>query len=159
MDLGDKDIAYTIANAVVQVDPDNTFRQLKRVSKVYYNACKKVLKTIIIYRKGGKEIRTIQTKLPNGFLHGPVYKYRWEGVIFKKENYRNNILNGIQKTYYPNGKLFLEEIYLYGEKHGKEIQYYEDGRIKRLRDWYFDYLISENGVHPESQPPRKKIEF
>lgn len=56
--------------------------------------------------------------------------YSDTGKIRISGNYKNGILDGENKVYYPNEKLQAETYYVNGELNGAYIGYYENGNIK-----------------------------
>ena len=56
--------------------------------------------------------------------------YNDTGKIRISGNYKNGILDGEYKVYYPNEKLQAETYYVNGELNGAYIGYYENGNIK-----------------------------
>lgn len=53
-------------------------------------------------------------------------KFDRRGILVHEENYVNDKLSGIKKTYRANSKLFMEENYLYGHLNGKRTIYNEN---------------------------------
>ncbi|MCP9201024.1 aspartic peptidase [Gramella sp. GC03-9] len=63
-----------------------------------------------------------------------VYYHQNSDSIMMIENYKNDLLNGLQETYYPNGQLAEKTSYLEGKKHGESLIYTEKGQLtKQLR--------------------------
>lgn len=54
-----------------------------------------------------------------------------QGAIISESEYKNNLLNGTTKQYFPNGKLKAEISYKNGLLHGDVKTYYNTGQIKR----------------------------
>ena len=60
-----------------------------------------------------------------------VYYHQQSDSIMMSEVYKNDKLNGLQKTYFPNGSLAEKTEYLKGEKHGESFIYTEKGQITK----------------------------
>ena len=77
----------------------------------------------LVYQKGQEQPFT-------GYVVGKSREdYRNELCVFKKE-YKNGLLNGDSKFWYPNGKLESVEPYSNGEINGSVLRYYDTGRMK-----------------------------
>jgi antitoxin component YwqK of YwqJK toxin-antitoxin module len=60
-----------------------------------------------------------------------VYFHQASDSIMMSEEYKNDKLDGLQKTYYKNGKLAEKTAYENGEKHGISLIYAENGQVTR----------------------------
>lgn len=60
-----------------------------------------------------------------------VYFHQESDSIMMTEDYKNDTLNGFQKTYFKNGKLAEKTEYKKGEKHGESIIYADNGQITK----------------------------
>lgn len=60
-----------------------------------------------------------------------VYYHQESDSIMMLEEYKNDKLNGIQKTFYPNGQLAENTEYSKGEKHGKSLIYANNGQVTK----------------------------
>ena len=77
----------------------------------------------LVYQKG-------QDKPFTGYIIGKSREdYRNELCVFKKK-YKNGLLHGDSKFWYPNGKLESVEPYSNGEINGSVLRYYDTGRMK-----------------------------
>jgi len=97
--------------------------------------------------------------------------YSGSCIVFGKDNlklnlmsYKNGVLEGLQKKYYPNGKLEYKGFRKNGEIHGKFIKYFSDGGImtegKLKRGYYvgkWKYYDKEGNLKMEKRYNNKKI--
>jgi len=60
-----------------------------------------------------------------------VYYHQKSDSIMMIEHYKNDSLNGLQKTYFPNGELAEKTYYVDGEKHGESFIYAENGKVNK----------------------------
>lgn len=60
-----------------------------------------------------------------------VYYHQESDSIMMTEVYKNNKLNGLQKTYFTNGNLAEKTSYVNGEKHGESCIYADNGQITK----------------------------
>ena len=67
-----------------------------------------------------------------------VYYHDGSDKILMTENYKNGVLHGIKKTYYPDGQLAEKANYLNGNLHGEWFMYSEDGVV-------LEHLTYDNG--------------
>lgn len=59
------------------------------------------------------------------------YYHQESDTIMMTEVYKNDTLNGLQKTYYTNGQLAEETNYVAGEKHGASSIYADNGTVTK----------------------------
>lgn len=53
-----------------------------------------------------------------------------DGALLSEESYKNDLLEGITRVYYPGTKQIAEETFFSGGlKNGKSIKYFEDGKL------------------------------
>jgi|TARA_B110000977_G_scaffold140095_1_gene177844 antitoxin component YwqK of YwqJK toxin-antitoxin module len=69
-----------------------------------------------------------ETELVNGLKHGKSKEYHNDGELFKEINYKNDLLDGINK-WYSDGILSVESNYRKGEEHGLHNEYDKEGRL------------------------------
>jgi antitoxin component YwqK of YwqJK toxin-antitoxin module len=82
-----------------------------------------VVRSGIVYRKGDEKPFT-------GFVAGRAKEgYRHQIYHYKKQ-YKDGILDGVTKYWYPNGNLESVEPYTKGKINGDVIRYYENGQKK-----------------------------
>ncbi|MCG9973314.1 toxin-antitoxin system YwqK family antitoxin [Christiangramia crocea] len=60
-----------------------------------------------------------------------VYYHQKSDSIMMTEVYKNDKLNGLQKTYFPNGQLAEKTSYRDGLKHGESYIYTENGQVTK----------------------------
>lgn len=88
----------------------------------------------IYYTQKGKPIS--EGKLVDRKREGEwLYYHQDSDSIMLIENYRNDSLNGLQKTFYPNGQLAEKTEYLEGKQHGESFIYNEEGKVTK----YYNY--------------------
>jgi len=68
----------------------------------------------------------------NGKLQGTRKIFRTNGSVEIEEQYDNDQITGLYKTYHLNGAVAQEANYVKGMMQGKLKSYYEDGQIKEL---------------------------
>ncbi|MUP46238.1 aspartic peptidase [Gramella sp. BOM4] len=59
------------------------------------------------------------------------YYHQSSDSIMMIEDYKNDLLNGLQKTFYPNGQLAEKTSYQQGRKHGESLIYTEKGQVTK----------------------------
>jgi len=60
-----------------------------------------------------------------------IYYHQKSDSIMMTEIYKDDKLNGLQKTYFPNGKLAEKTNYLNGEKDGESFIYADNGQVTK----------------------------
>lgn len=60
-----------------------------------------------------------------------VYYHQKSDSIMMVETYKNDTLNGIQKTYFTNGKLAEKTNYMNGQKDGESLIYADNGKVTK----------------------------
>jgi len=60
-----------------------------------------------------------------------VYYHQKSDSIMMVESYKNDTLNGLQKTYFTNGKLAEKTNYVNGQKDGESFIYADNGKITK----------------------------
>ena len=97
--------------------------------------------------------------------------YSGSCIVFGKDNiklnlmsYKNGVLEGIQKKYYPNGKLEYEGFRKNGETHGKFVKYFPNGTVmiegKLKRGYYhgkWEYYDEEGNLKMEKKYLNRKL--
>jgi len=83
---------------------------------------------------------------------GTLIKYRENGQLFRKGNYKNGKREGAWIRYHTNGQLKKKGRYKNGKEEGEWVEYYDDGQLfikgrykngKKEGEWVF---YSENGT-------------
>tara|TARA_Y100001978_G_C23655629_1_gene415873 strand:+ start:171 stop:1148 length:978 start_codon:yes stop_codon:yes gene_type:complete len=74
-----------------------------------------------------------------GLLYGPFIVFNRKGDTLKYQEYANNRISGIKKSYYDNSKIKKKVGYKDGLLHGSQINYSLDGK-KELEVGYFEGL-------------------
>ena len=72
-----------------------------------------------------------------GSLYGPFIVFNAQGDTLKYQEYANNRISGIKKSYYKNSKIKKRVGYKDGLLHGRQINYSLDGK-KELEVGYFE---------------------
>lgn len=71
-------------------------------------------------------------KMVNRLREGEwVYYHQKSDSIMMSEFYKNDTLNGTQKTYFPNGKLAEKTEYSNGQKHGESFIFTDNGQVTK----------------------------
>ena len=97
----------------------------------------------------------------NGKLDGKQLSFSEKGDTIALENYKLDVLNGLQRSYFFNGKLNLQITYKSGKMHGKYLKYdskgtlldditYNNGKRHKKAYRYFDngnLMIEESWNH------------
>jgi len=78
------------------------------------------------YREGKAESMTVQKENFKGFV---TYFFK-DGIVSKKEKYKNGSLDGSYKEYYPTGELKVDGVYNKGKRERAWKIYYRTGKIK-----------------------------
>ncbi|CAL67185.1 toxin-antitoxin system YwqK family antitoxin [Christiangramia forsetii] len=60
-----------------------------------------------------------------------VYYHQKSDSIMMIESYKNDKLNGLQKTYFTNGKLAEKTNYVHSQKHGESLIYADNGQVTK----------------------------
>ena len=68
-------------------------------------------------------------------LNGIVNNYYKNGILSKKQFYKNNVKLGLEIEFYESGKIKLQRNYVNGVINGEEIEYYDSGQIKYIRNY------------------------
>lgn len=64
-----------------------------------------------------------------------------DGVLLSEESYKNDLLDGITRVFYPGTKQIAEEtFYSAGLKNGSSIKYFEDGKLMLESNYVNDQL-------------------
>ncbi|GAA4319922.1 hypothetical protein GCM10023115_46670 [Pontixanthobacter gangjinensis] len=85
---------------------------------------------VTYFTQSGKPIS--EGKMLNKKREGEwLYFHQQSDSIMMKEDYRNDLLHGLQETFYPNGKLAEKTEYSKGEKHGKSFIYADNGQVTK----------------------------
>tara|TARA_B100000787_G_scaffold170052_1_gene163693 strand:- start:46791 stop:47312 length:522 start_codon:yes stop_codon:yes gene_type:complete len=88
---------------------------------------------IIDYYKSGKKYRegkALSLSVKGESFKGFVTYFYIDGSISKKEKYKEGVLNGPYKEYYPSGELKIDGVYDGGVKERVWKIYYKTGKIK-----------------------------
>ncbi|TVR76096.1 MAG: toxin-antitoxin system YwqK family antitoxin [Chitinophagaceae bacterium] len=88
----------------------------KKVVKIYFDEYPEV-----IHEKF--EVAKEDTSLKIGFYK----RFNEEGVLREEANFKNGVLHGERKLYYPTGELFIVEVHEDGNFHGPYFSYFENG--------------------------------
>ena len=86
----------------------------------------KVIKSDRIEAKGNV-IYEIGQKTP---FTGVLENYDEKGVLDARAEFKNGVMDGYSKLYYPSGKLSSEATFKNGVQVGIQKDYYEDGKLK-----------------------------
>lgn len=83
------------------------------------------------YYKGtnGRSIMA-EVHYKNDVVDGEVKEYYPSGRLQSKIHYKNGVLNGSKMTFYESGIGKYEEYYKDGKKYGKSFEYYENGTTR-----------------------------
>ncbi|SIS40038.1 Antitoxin component YwqK of the YwqJK toxin-antitoxin module [Zobellia uliginosa] len=93
------------------------------------------------YNKKG--IKTRHTPYDDGRLQGVDITYNFNtGNKYVEKEYKDGIVDGIYKEYYPNGELATEGQYVKGQREGKW-KYYKAGKVTREIQFKNDSQVSE----------------
>lgn len=85
---------------------------------------------VTYYTQKGKPIS--EGKMINRKREGKwLYYHQQSDSIMMTEVYKNDKLNGFQKTYFPNGKLAEKTSYSNGLKHGESFIYADNGQVTK----------------------------
>lgn len=71
----------------------------------------------------------------NGQKHGKTTFVSLENIILSEIDYKNDVIDGIVKQYYPNGKILSVIEYKNGKQEGKFVTYFENG-IEQIQSEY-----------------------
>ena len=104
----------------------NAFDGLE-MEEYYENGKIEGLKTVYQLGGGGKYI---EENYKNGKKHGKVIRYHSDGNIISEQNWFEDKLHGVTKSWYLNGKIRSIVNENLGLKDGMETKYYEDGKKK-----------------------------
>jgi len=85
----------------------------------------KVIKSDRIETKGNV-VYEIGQKTP---YTGVLENYNEKGIVDARAEFKNGVMDGYSKLYYPNGKVFIEENYKNGERDGVAKAYDENGKL------------------------------
>ena len=85
---------------------------------------------VTYYTQTGKPIS--EGKMLNKKREGKwIYYHQKSDSIMMTEDYKNDLLHGFQKTYFPNGKLAEKTEYIQGKKDGESFIYAENGQVTK----------------------------
>lgn len=84
-----------------------------------------VVRRGVVYQKGNKEPFT-------GYVVGRAREGYRDRIYRYKKQYKDGILNGVCKYWYPNGQLESVEPYEKGQLNGNVMRYFENGQKKAL---------------------------
>lgn len=94
------------------------------------------------FNEKGMKIR--HTPYVDGHLQGVDITYNYSnGNKYVEQEYKNDILDGIYKEYYPSGKLALEGQRIKGQREGTWKYYHESGKLKQERVYENDNQVSD----------------
>ncbi|MGS0526110.1 toxin-antitoxin system YwqK family antitoxin [Zobellia nedashkovskayae] len=94
------------------------------------------------FNEKGMKIR--HTPYVDGHLQGVDITYNYSnGNKYVEQEYKNDILDGIYKEYYPSGKLALEGQLIKGQREGTWKYYHESGKLKQERVYENDNQVSD----------------
>jgi len=79
-----------------------------------------------LYRTGKAEFMTVQKEIFKGF----VTYFNEDESVLKEEKYKNGLLDGPYREYYPTGELKVDGVYDKGIKDRVWKIYYKTGKIK-----------------------------
>jgi len=85
----------------------------------------KVIKSSNIEVKGNVVYEAGQNAPYTGVLEN----YDEKGVLDARAEFKNGVMDGYSKLYYPSGKVFIEENYKNGERDGVAKAYDENGKL------------------------------
>lgn len=86
--------------------------------------------SVVYYTQKGKPIS--KGKMLDRKREGKwVYFHKDSDSIMMSEFYKNDLLNGIQTTYFPNGQIAEKTSYSNGEKDGESLIYSEKGQLMK----------------------------
>ena len=61
---------------------------------------------------------------------GVLENYNEKGIVDARAEFKNGVMDGYSKLYYPSGKLSSEATFKNGVQVGIQKDYYEDGKLK-----------------------------
>ena len=93
---------------------------------LHFHFQQKVIKSDRIEAKGNV-IYEIGQKTP---FTGVLENYDEKGVLDARAEFKNGVMDGYSKLYYPSGKLSSEATFKNGVQVGIQKDYYEDGKLK-----------------------------
>lgn len=85
--------------------------------------------TSLSYEDG--KIRNISNYKKGGWRHGSLVRYYENGQIENKQNWKNNIKEGLEYQYFENGSLYFKGMFKNGKQNGYSYYYYEDGTLDK----------------------------
>ena len=81
------------------------------------------------------QLRSETTLDNNGKRHGKGREWYENGSIFRDQNLKHGVPNGVMLEYFENGNIRQEYNFKDGEMHGKNNQFYEDGNKDIIGNW------------------------
>jgi|TARA_B110000196_G_scaffold306499_1_gene305174 antitoxin component YwqK of YwqJK toxin-antitoxin module len=115
---------------------DENHNQVTQENGVFYRPIpekKRSIYLIVDYYKNGNKYRegkAASFAVKNEGFKGYVTYFYSDGSDYKKEKYKNGVLDGSYKEYYPTGELKIDGVYDRGVKERAWKIYYKTGKIK-----------------------------
>ena len=79
-----------------------------------------------------------------GLKNGTLKRYTWEGFIEEEQDYKDDEMTGLYKSYHENSNQLLEEgYYINGKHNGVFTSYHENGKIQSKKTWVNGTITDE----------------